>query len=47
MCGNDTRVAGYFIGMHIYVLMIKDILVTVSSAYFNIIPLDSKLYKVV
>ena len=33
--GNDTRMDGYFIGMHIYMRMIKEIIATVSSAEFK------------
>ena len=39
--------AGYFIGMHRDLRMIKALLATVSSAEFNTIILNSKLSKVV
>ena len=45
--GNDTRMAGYFIGMHIDLRMRKVILATVSSAGFSTMTLNSKLSKVV
>ena len=45
--GNDTRMAGYFIGMHIYLLMRKALLATVSSAEFSTMTLTSKNPKVV
>ena len=45
--GNDTRMSGYFIGMHRYLRMIKSILATVSSDEFNTLSLNSKLSKVV
>ena len=38
--------AGYFIGMHRYLHMIKEFLATVSSAEFNDMALNSKLSKV-
>ena len=34
---NDTRMAGYFIGMHRYLRMRKELLATVSSYKFNTI----------
>ena len=33
--GNDTRMAGYFIGMHRYLLMRKAVFSTVPSVEFN------------
>ena len=45
--GNDTRMAGYFIGMHRDLRMRKALLATVSSAEFNTMSLNSKLSKVV
>ena len=39
--------AGYFIGMHRYLRTRKVLLDRVSSAEFNTMPLNSKLYKVV
>ena len=45
--GNDTRIAGYFIGMHRYLRMRKALLDTVSSAEFNTMAMNSKLSKVV
>ena len=45
--GNDTRMAGYFIGMHIYLRMRKALLATVSSAEFGTMALNPKLSKVV
>ena len=45
--GNDTRMAGYFIGMHRDLRMRKALLATVSSAEFRTITLNSKLSKVV
>ena len=45
--GKDTRVAGYFIGTHRYLRMIKSLLATVSSTEFNTMALNSKLSKVV
>ena len=38
--GNDTRMAGYFIGMHRYLRMIKSLLAIVSSAEFNTMSLN-------
>ena len=43
--GNYTRMAGYFIDMHIYLRMIKALLATVSSAEFNNIALNSNFQK--
>ena len=45
--GNDTRISGYFIGMHRGLRMEKELLATVSSAEFNTMTLKSKLSKVV
>ena len=45
--GNDTSMAGCFIGMHRDLCIIKELLATVSSAEFNIMALNSKLSKVV
>ena len=45
--GNDTSMAGYFIGMHRDLRMRKALLATVSSAEFNTMALNSKLSKVV
>ena len=45
--GNDTRMAGYFIGMHRDLRVIKALLATVSSDEFNTMVLNSKLSKVV
>ena len=45
--GNNTRMAGYFIGMHRYLRTRKSLLDTVSSAEFNTMSLNSKLSKVV
>ena len=44
---NDTRMAGYFIGMHRDFRTRKALLATVSSAEFNTMSLNSKLPKVV
>ena len=44
---DDTRMAGYFIGMHRYFLMRKALLTTVSSTGFSTMALNSKLSKVV
>ena len=41
--GNDTRVAGYFIGMHRDLITRKSLPATVSSAEFNTMELNSKL----
>ena len=43
---NDTRMAGYFIGMHRDFRTRKALLATVSSAEFNTMSLNSKLSKV-
>ena len=45
--GNDTRMAGYFIGMHRDLRMRKALLATVSSAEFSTMTLNSKLSKLV
>ena len=45
--GNDTRMAGYFIGMHRDLHMRKALLATVSSDEFITMTLNSKLSKVV
>ena len=45
--GNDTKMAGYFIGVHRDVRMRKALLATVSSAEFNTMSLNSKNSKVV
>ena len=45
--GNDTRMAGYFIGMHRDLRMRKALLATVSSAGFGTMALNSELFKVV
>ena len=45
--GNDTIIAGYFIGMHRYLRMKKALHATISSAEFNTMSLNSKLSKVV
>ena len=45
--GNDTRMAGYFIGMHTDLRTRKALLATVSSAEFSTMTLNSKLSKVV
>ena len=45
--GNDTRMAGDFIGMHRDLRMRKSLLATVSSAKFNNMSLNSKFSKVV
>ena len=45
--GNDTRMAGYFIGMHRDLRMRKALLATGSSAEFNTMALISKVSKVV
>ena len=45
--GNDTRMAGYFIGINRDLRMRKELLTTVSSAEFNTMALNSKLSKVV
>ena len=45
--GNDTSIAGYFIGMHRYLHMRKLLLAIIYSAEFNTMSLNSKLSKVV
>ena len=45
--GNDTRMAGYFVGMHRDLRMRKSLLATVSSVEFNTMALNSKKFKVV
>ena len=45
--GNDTRMAGYFIGMYRYLCMRKSIIATVYSAEFNTMSLNPKFSKVV
>ena len=45
--GNDTRMADYFIGVHIDLRMRKSLIATVSSVVFNTMALNSKLSKVV
>ena len=45
--GNDTRMGGYFIGMHRYFRIRKAPLATVSSAEFNTMALNSKISKLV
>ena len=45
--GNDTRMGGYFIGMHRDLRMRKALLATVCSAEFSTMTLNSKLSKVV
>ena len=45
--GNNTRMAGYFIGMHRYICTRKAILATVWYAEFSNMALISKLPKVV
>ena len=45
--GNDTSMAGYFIGMHRNFRMRKVLLATVYSDEFNTMSLESKLFKVV
>ena len=45
--GNDTRMTGYFIGMHIDLHLRKALLDTVSSDEFNTMALNSKTSKVV
>ena len=44
--GNDTRMAGYFIGMHRDLRMRIALLDTVSSAEFNTMAPNSKLSRV-
>ena len=43
--GNDTIMAGYFIGMYRYLRMIKALIDKVSSSEFNTMSLNSKLSK--
>ena len=45
--GNDTSMAGYFVGMHRDMSMIKALFATINSSELNIISLNSKLSKVV
>ena len=45
--GNDTRMDGYFIGMHSDLRMRKALFPTISSDEFNTMALKSKLSKVV
>ena len=45
--GNDTRMAGYFVGMHRDLRMRKALLATVYSAEFSTMTLNSKISKVV
>ena len=47
LCGNDTNIAGYFVGIHRDVRTIKARLITVYSAEFNGMVRTSKLFKVV
>ena len=44
---NDTRMAGYFIGIHRYLRMRKALIATASSAEFNTMSLNSILSKLV
>ena len=43
--GNDTRMTGYFIGMHRYLCTRKALLATFSSAEFNTMALNSNFPK--
>ena len=43
--GNDTRMSGYFIGMHRDLCIRKALLATVSSAEFNTMALNSNFPK--
>ena len=43
--GNDTRMAGYFIGTHRYFRLRKALLATFSSAEFNTMTINSKTHK--
>ena len=43
--GNDTRMAWYFIGMHIYLRTRKSLLSTFSSAEFSTMALNSNFPK--
>ena len=45
--GNDTRMAGYFIGTHRYLRTRKALLATFASAELNTMSLKSKLSKLV
>ena len=45
--GNETRVAGYFMGMHRDLRMRKVLQVTISSAEFLSIPTTTKFTKAV
>ena len=45
--GNDTRIAGYFMGMHRDLRMRKIIQATISSAEFLSIPTTTKFTKAV
>ena len=45
--GNDTSMAGNFIGIHRDLRMRKELIATVSSYEFNTMALNSKLSKVV
>ena len=45
--GNDTRMAGYFIGMHRYLHTRKAFIATASYAEFNTMSPNSKLSNVV
>ena len=45
--GNETRMAGYFIGMHRDLLIRKVLQATVSSAEFLSIPTTTKFTKAV
>ena len=44
---NDTRIAGYFVGMHRDMRMRTALLSTIPSTEFNSMSLNSKLFKVV
>ena len=44
---NETRTAGYFVVIHRDLHMRKELIATVSSAEFNTMSLNSKLYKLV
>ena len=43
--GNETRMAGYFMGMHRYLRMRKVLQATISSAEFISIPTNTKFTK--
>ena len=45
--GNDTRIAGYLIGIHRYLRMRKELPAIFSSAEFNTLSLNSKHSKIV